>query len=145
MSPVYSIYKHEHNFFFYLFFLKEVLDSFIYDVLDIVNCSLETGIFPNTLKTAFVRPLLKKHTLDPSVLSNFRPISHLPFLGKILEKAVLKQLDAFLQKNEIHEIFQSGFRRGHSTETALIKVTNYLRVSADNKNVSVLVLLDLSA
>ena len=58
---------------------------------------------------------------------------------------MLKQLDAFLQKNEIHEKFQSGFRRGHSTETALIKVTNDLRVSADNKNFSVLVLLDLSS
>lgn len=110
-----------------------------------LNCSLETGIFPDARKTAIVKPLLKKHNLDPTVLSNYRPISNLPFLSKILEKAILKQLDEFLLKNKIHDKFQSGFRKGHSTETALVKITNDLRVNADNKNASILIFLDLSA
>ena len=79
------------------------------------------------------------------MLNNYRPISNLPFLGKILEKVVLKQLDVFLHENNVHDKFQSGFRKGHSTETALIKVVNDLRVNMDHKNISILILLDLSA
>ena len=126
-------------------FLKEVLDSVIGDILQIVNNSLSSGIFPDTLKSAIVRPLLKKTNLDPLVLSNFRPISNLPFLGKVIEKSIIAQLDVFLQHNKIHNKFQSGFRKGHSTETALVKITNDLRVSADKKQVSVLLLLDQTA
>ena len=117
----------------------------IVDLLNIVNSSLQSGIFPDSLKTAVVRPLLKKHNLDPSVLSNYRPISNLPFLGKVIEKNIFHQLDMFLQTNKVHNKFQSGFRKGHITETALVRVINDLRVSVDNREVSVLLLLDLTA
>uniref|UniRef100_A0A8C7YG36 Reverse transcriptase domain-containing protein n=1 Tax=Oryzias sinensis TaxID=183150 RepID=A0A8C7YG36_9TELE len=107
--------------------------------------SLQSGIFPEALKTAVIKPLLKKSGLDPIVLNNYRPISNLPFLGKVLEKVVYQQLTDFLLLSNSFDVFQSGFRPHHSTETALIKVTNDIRLNTDDGKVSVLILLDLSA
>ena len=53
-----------------------------------MNMSLLSGYVPQSFKVAVIKPLLKKHNLDPEVLGNYRPMSNLPFLSKILEKAV---------------------------------------------------------
>ena len=89
-----------------------------------------------------VKPLLRKSSLDPS---DYRPISKLPFMSKIIEKVVLKQLIADMQRKSLHDEFQSRFRIHHGIETALIIVTNDFFIASDGGLLSVLVLLDLCA
>ena len=103
--------------------LKEILPLINSTLLNTINLSLSSGYVPRSFRIAVIKPLLKKPTLDPEVLANYRPISNLPFLSKILEKVIANQLCEFLQENNIYEDFQSGFRANHSTETALAHIS----------------------
>ena len=91
--------------------LKDNIDSLIMPITDIINESLRTGIVPSSFKHAVVTPLLKKSTLDPTVLSNFRPVSGLPFISKILEKVVFRQINTYLESNMLLEPHQSAYRK----------------------------------
>ena len=97
---------------------------------------------PKEFKSARIRPLLKKSGLDQNLLKNYRPVSNLPFISKVLEKVVDKSLEHYLSENKG---FQSAYRKFHSTESALLKVQNDILQSLENNCVTVLVLLDLSA
>ena len=111
----------------------------------IVKLSLETSVMPTELKQAVIRPLLKKPSLDYQEFKNFRPISNLTFLSKVIEKVVALQLVDYIDNNGLCEVFQSAYRAHHSTETALLRVYNDIAMSIDNQKSVVLVLLDLSA
>ena len=78
-------------------------------------------------------------------MNNYRPISNLCFIAKILEKLVLLQVSSYLNSHNLYNTCQSAYRPGHSTETALLKVVNDLFLSLNKGNISVLALLDFSS
>jgi len=78
-------------------------------------------------------------------MKNFRPVSNLSFISKLTEKAVAAQLTAHCEENNITLPLQSAYKAGHSTETAMVRVVNDLRMAVDRDGGAVLVLLDLSA
>ncbi len=125
--------------------LQAISPTLLPALTHIINTSLRTGIFPTAFKQARVTPLLKKPTLNTSLLENYRPVSLLPFVAKTLERVVFNQLSLFLSQYNKLDAKQSGFRSGHSTETALLSVTEALRVAKADSKSSVLILLDLSA
>ena len=115
-------------------------DALLPIITTIINKSLEAGHFPKSWKEAVVGPLLKKPGLD-IIFKNFRPVSNLAFLSKLIEKAVFHQIhDTNLYPNA-----QSAYRVHHSTETALLKVKNDILLNMNKQHVTLLVLLDLSA
>ncbi len=125
--------------------LQAISPTLLPALTHIINTTLLTGIFPTAFKQARVTPLLKKPTLNTSLLENYRPVSLLPFIAKTLERVVFNQVSLFLSQNNKLDAKQSGFRSGHSTETALLSVTEALRIAKADSKSSVLILLDLSA
>lgn len=112
-------------------------------ITSMVNKSLTSGVFANEWKTAIIRPLLKKNGLDV-ILKNYRPVSNLSYLSKIVEKC-LNQFMKFLESNKLLPDYQSAYRRGFSTETALLKLSSDILWKMERQEVTALVALDLSA
>jgi hypothetical protein len=87
---------------------------------------LETGYFPESFKHAIITPLLKKDHLDPDQLNNYRPVSNLSFLSKLLERVAQSQLQRHLDYTDCMPKYQSAYQWGYSTESAPLKVFNDL-------------------
>ncbi len=109
------------------------------------NLSLRTATFPASMKIATVKPLLKKINLDNCDIKNYRPVSNLTFISKLLERAVSKQIMDYLENNSLLPTCQSAYRVAHSTETALLKIFSDLTLAADSGQISLVACLDLSA
>ena len=111
----------------------------------LINLSLSEGIFPSALKTAHVSPLLKKPTLCKDDMKNYRPVSNLSFISKLLERVVVAKIISHMDKTGTSNPFQSAYKKHHSTETALLRIHNDVLLAMDKGRVTALTLLDLSA
>ena len=125
--------------------LKHYIDDIIVPITAIINLSMRDGVVPHDFKQALVTPLIKKKTLCRNEFNNYRPISNLSFLSKILEKVVAKRLNAHIEEQLLSNHVQSAYKCFHSTETALLKIHNDIICNMDNGKVTALTLLYMSA
>ena len=108
----------------------------------IFNLSIQTGVYPNSLKVAKVIPIFKKG--DPTSVNNYRPISILSPINKIFEKILYSRLISFIDKNQLLYKYQYGFRKNHSTEHALIELVDQIKLNMDKKKMTCGIFIDLS-
>ena len=124
--------------------LKNCMDTILPDLVQLVNLSLTSGEMDG-LKDSVVTPLLKKVGADPEELSNYRPITGIKYLGKLIERSALPQLIHHMLSNSLHIPNQSGYKTGHSCETLLVRLVNDIFLNMDGSKCTVLLLLDCSA
>ena len=122
--------------------LKYISSDIISILTRIINQSLCTGIFPDSLKIAKITPIFKKG--DPHITDNYRPISLLPVISKILEKTVFLQVYDYFTENKLLYDSQYGFRKYHSTEFAALEFTDKIISNLDQGKLPVAIFLDLS-
>ena len=120
--------------------IKMVIPFSITAITNIINSSLVSGNFPSQWKNALVIPIPK--IANPREPGDFRPISLLPTLSKILEKVVAVQVLHFLTENNLLEQLQSGLKIKHSTGTALLKIMDDIFSAIDASEVCLMVLLE---
>jgi len=125
--------------------IKSCSGAFSHVLARLANLSFEHSTFPAKFKTAQVTPLLKKHGLDDSDPANYRPISNLNTISKVLERLVLARVVPHVSASPSFDAMQSAYRRRHSTETALLKITDDIFAGFDNHRSTILVALDQSA
>jgi len=125
--------------------LKEFLEELLPFVTEMCNRSLQQGWLSISKRHAIVKPIIKKEELDQDDVKNYRSISNLTYMSKIAERMVYSQLTTFLEGNNMLLKHQLGFRARHSTETAVIKVMSDILTAADQRRVTLVGLLDMSA
>ena len=121
--------------------LKKSLKGSINIITKIMNMSLRNGVFASKWKTSLIRPLLKKLGLVLT-LSNYRPVSNLPVLSKVLEQCVIKQFSNHCRKFYLMPDYQSAYHENYSCETALVKIVDDMLWSMEEGKVTALMALD---
>ena len=124
--------------------MKKVFDNLLPYICDLINVSLRTGSMDG-VKEGTIVPLLKKCGLDPEILKNYRPVSDIVLISKLIETVVLYRLNCHASAHNLQCDAQHGYKKFHSTETLLLKVVNDILVGFDKNTGTILLLLDLSA
>ena len=125
--------------------LKKNSDTLAPVLVTLFNKSMSSGIVPDYFKKAIIKPVLKKFDSDQDDLNQFRPVSNLPFLSKVMEKIVSSRIEQHLSTNKLLAKSQSAYRKHYSTETLVLKLSNDILSALDNKRGVLLVTLDISA
>ena len=125
--------------------IKDCSDIFAPLICRLANLSFTEGIFPELLKAGQITPLIKKPGADATEPANYRPITNLNTIGKMLERLAHYQLRQHISTSPNYNTSQSAYRALHSTETAMTKVVNDLLTAVDSGKPTVLLSLDISA
>lgn len=123
-------------------YLKPVVDHLASPLSYIINNAIDKNIFPEQWKIARICPIPKVN--EPTKIEEYRPISVLPVLSKVYERVILKQLCCYIEKNHLYNDNQSGFRRGHSTLSLLLKFRDDIKLAMNRSEVTLAVLIDYS-
>ena len=124
--------------------LKSTACTLVLLIGNIINKSLSTGTFPVTWKKTVVKPLLKKPGIE-CILKNYRPVSNLPSISKLIEKAAGKQIQDHSDRNNTTPTHQSAYKVNHSCETALLFLHNEISSSFEKQEITNLCTINLSA
>jgi len=125
--------------------LKPFLPELLPFITDLCDASLKQGCLPRSQRHAIITPRLKNAGSDPIDVQNYRPVSNLTFLSKVIEKLVCRQLISFFERLKLLSCLQCAYRKQHSTATAVLKVITDVLQAADRGEVTLLCMLDLSA
>ena len=124
--------------------LKSILDDILPYLCSLINKSLTEGSM-DSIKQSLIIPLLKKSGLDPELLSNYRPVSNLVFVSKLIERVVLNRLNDHLDKNALQTHSQHGYKKFHNIEIMLPGIMNDVLEGFDKNNATIILFLDLTA
>ena len=124
--------------------LRQFLPELLPYITKMCNASLRDGTLPISQRSAIVIPRLKKAGADRADVSMYRPKSNLTFMSKVVERLICRQLVGFMQHNGLMPELQSAYRRGHSTETAILKAVTDFLLAADRGEVTLFSLLSVS-
>ena len=122
--------------------LKHIMNALIQPLTHVINQMINTGLLPDNLKIAKVKPLFKKG--DKSLFMNYRRISLLSAISKVFEKKIFKQLYAYFTENDIFFKSQYGFQSKHSTELAALELMDRIVLDLENKGTPFSIFIDLS-
>ena len=125
--------------------LKFCSATFSVIIADLANMMFRTGQFPNRFETAQIMPLLKNNGLYLTSPASYRPVSNLNTTSKVLERLILSRITAHLDASGLVDCLQSAYRKCHSTETALLRITDDVYRAFDADQSVIVVALDLSA
>ena len=125
-------------------FLVNCVESLLLHFVTIINKSLSDGNIEG-LKNSVIMPKYKGNDTDANSFNSYRPIFNLPFMGKLIEKVVLKQFTEHIRDSCYNSPYQHGYKKFHSTETMLLELYDEVLLGFDNKYCTVLVMIDMSA